>query len=104
MLCRSDQSQHPNTTLLQRSDISVVPLREISLEAIQRYDERHEISPRPHFLELWLRHRAGDVFVARDSQGHATATCAFGLAYSPSVKVGGWGPGWQKIPSWHRCC
>ena len=69
MLCRSDQSQHPNTTLLQRSDISVVPLREISLEAIQRYDERHEISPRPHFLELWLRHRAGDVFVARDSQG-----------------------------------
>ena len=36
LLCRSDQSQHPNTTLLQRSDISVVPLREISLEAIQR--------------------------------------------------------------------
>jgi len=69
MLCRSDQSEHPNTTLLQRSDITVVPLREISLEAIQRYDERHEISPRPHFLELWLRHRAGDVFVARDSQG-----------------------------------
>ena len=69
MLCRSEQSQHPNTTLLQRSDITVVPLRKISLEAIQRYDERHEISPRPHFLELWLRHRAGDVFVARDSQG-----------------------------------
>ena len=69
MLCRSDQSQRPNTTLLDRSDITVVPLREISLEAIQRYDERHEISPRPHFLELWLRHRAGDVFVTRDAQG-----------------------------------
>ena len=69
MLCRSDQSEHPNTTLLQRSDITVVPLREISLEAIQRYDERHEISPRPHFLELWLRHRAGDVFITRDAQG-----------------------------------
>ena len=69
MLCRSDQSQHPNTTLRDRSDITVVPLREISLEAIQRYDERHEISPRPHFLELWLRHRAGDVFVTRDAQG-----------------------------------
>ena len=69
MLCRSDQSQHPYTTLRDRSDITVVPLREISLEAIQRYDERHEISPRPHFLELWLRHRAGDVFVTRDAQG-----------------------------------
>ena len=69
MLCRSDQSEHPNTTLLQRSDITVVPLGEISLEAIQRYDERHEISPRPHFLELWLRHRAGSVFVARDAHG-----------------------------------
>ena len=69
MFCRSDESQHPNTTLLHRSDITVVPLREISLEAIQRYDERHEISPRPHFLELWLRHRAGNVFVARDFQG-----------------------------------
>ncbi|NBR83647.1 MAG: N-acetyltransferase [Flavobacteriia bacterium] len=69
MLCRSDQSHHPNTTLLHRSDITVVPLREISLEAIQRYDERHEISPRPHFLELWLRHKAGNVFVAGDAQG-----------------------------------
>ena len=49
MLCRSVQSQHPNTTLLQRSDITVVPLREISLEAIQRYDERHEVRPRPPF-------------------------------------------------------
>ena len=25
----------------------MVPLRDVSLEAIQRYDERHEISPRP---------------------------------------------------------
>ena len=47
MFCRSDQSQHPNTTLLHRSDITVVLLREISLEATQRYDERHEISPGP---------------------------------------------------------
>ena len=39
MLCRSEQSQHPNTTLLQRSDITVVPLREISLETIERYDK-----------------------------------------------------------------
>ena len=69
MLCCSDQSQHPHTTLLHRSDITVVPLREISLEAIQRYDERNKISPRPHFLELLLRHRAGNVFVAKDAQG-----------------------------------
>ena len=41
--------------------MTVVPLREIPLEAIQRYDLRHEISPRPHFPELWLLHRAGDV-------------------------------------------
>lgn len=63
-MCLSDQSEHPNTSLLRRSDISVVPLRDVSLEAIQRYDERHEISPRPHFLEQWLRHKAGEVFVA----------------------------------------
>ena len=24
--------------------------------------------------------------------------CGFGLACSPSVKVGGWGLGWRKIP------
>ena len=69
MLCLSDQSNNPNTTLLHRSDINVVSLRDISLEAIQRYDERHEISPRPHFLELWLRHKAGEVFVAMDTKG-----------------------------------
>ena len=50
MLCRSDQSQHPNTTLLQRSDISVVPLREISLEAIQLYDCLLYTSPSPRDL------------------------------------------------------
>ena len=68
MLCRSD---HPSqvSSPSQRSDIAIVPLSEVSLEAIQRYDERHEISPRPHFLELWLRHRAGHVFVARDAEG-----------------------------------
>ncbi len=68
-MCLSDQSEHPNTSLLRRSDISVVPLRDVSLEAIQRYDERHEISPRPHFLEQWLRHKAGEVFVAMDGKG-----------------------------------
>ena len=69
LLCLSEESQHPNTTTLHRTDISVVPLRDIPLEAVQSYDERHEISPRPHFLEQWLRHKAGDVFVAIDSKG-----------------------------------
>ena len=67
MLFRSEASLDASHS--QRSDVAVVPLREVSLEAIQRYDERHEISPRPHFLELWLRHRAGDVFAARDAEG-----------------------------------
>jgi len=69
-----------------------VPLREISLEAIQRYDERHEISPRPHFLELWLRHRAGDVFVARDSQG----TCHGYVRIRPCLLP--IGEGWRVGP------
>ena len=103
MLWRSDQSQHPNTTLLHRSDITVVPLREISLEAIQRYDERHKsvhglISLNCGYAtgletSLWRE-------ILRES---AMATCAFGPACSRSVKVGGWGPGWRKIPPWHRC-
>ena len=67
MLFRSESTLDLSPS--QRSDVAVVPLRQVSLEAIQRYDERHEISPRPHFLELWLQHRAGDVFAARDGEG-----------------------------------
>ena len=102
MLCRTDQSQHPNTTLLHLSDISVVPLREISLEAIQRYDELHQISPRFHSLELCLRHRAGNVFVARDPQEE----CHGYVRIRPSLlPIGeGWRvPGWRMMPIWHRC-
>ena len=69
-----------------------MPLREISLEAIQRYDERHEISPRPHFLELWLRQRAGNVFVARDPQGE----CHGYVRIRPSLLP--IGEGWRVGP------
>ena len=92
MLCLSDQSNHPNSTLLHRSDISVVPLRDVSLESIQRYDERHEISPRPHFLELWLRHKAGEVFVAMD----ANAECHGYVRIRPCLLP--IGEGWRVGP------
>ena len=68
-LCLSEESQHPRSTLLHRNDVEVTPLRDIPLDAIQDYDACHEISPRPHFLECWLHHRAGEVFVAMDSNG-----------------------------------
>ena len=43
ILFRSEASLDASPS--QRSDVAVVPLHEVSLEAIQRYDERHEISP-----------------------------------------------------------
>ena len=61
-----ESSQQPTRRLLHRNDITIVPLKAISLDAVQAYDERHEISPRPHFLQQWLNHQAGDVFVAMD--------------------------------------
>ena len=113
MLFRSEASLDASPS--QRSDVAVVPLHEVSLEAIQRYDERHEISPRPHFLELWLRHRAGDVFAARDARARANAMPELsqkGLIRAHSallLPIGeGWRVGWPdgspKTPAWPRCC
>ena len=69
VLSLSDQPNRPKSRLLHHNNKFVVPLRDVSLEAIQQYDERHEICPRPHFLELWLRHKAGEVYVAKDANG-----------------------------------
>jgi ribosomal-protein-alanine N-acetyltransferase len=67
LLCLEETSIHPDSLLLHGNHIEIVPLESISIDAVQAYDERHEISPRPHFLEQWLNHRAGAVFVAVDS-------------------------------------
>ena len=67
LLCLDESSSNPNNRLVHRNEIAIVPLESISIDAVQTYDERHEIRPRPHFLEQWLNHRAGDVFVAIDS-------------------------------------
>ena len=50
-------------------ELRVVSSLNISVDAIQKYDVIHEISPRPHFLSQWLNHPAGDVFSAVDTTG-----------------------------------
>ena len=91
-LCLEESSTHPSSRLLHRNDITVVPLGNISIDAVQAYDERHEISPRPHFLEQWLNHRAGDVFVAMD----ATQQCHGYVRIRPCLLP--IGQGWRIGP------
>ena len=71
--------------------MTVVPLREIPLEAIQRYDLRHEISPRPHFPELWLL--LGQERLARDAQGECLGDVGIRPCLPPigeGSRVGPW--------------
>ena len=102
MLFRSEASLDASSS--QRSDVAVVPLREVSLEAIQRYDERHEISPRPTSLSYGSATEPEMCSRRGMPRANAMATCAFGLACCQSARAGGWAPGSPKTPAWPRCC
>ena len=104
MLYRSEQSQHPSTTLLQRSDITVVHYVRSLSRRFSATTNATKSAHGPIFLNCGYATGQETCLWQEIPRGHATATCAFGLAYSPSAKVGGWGPGWRKIPPWHRCC
>ena len=48
---------------------NLVPGNGISEAEVQMYDAHREPSPRPHFLHLWLTHKAGSVFALADQAG-----------------------------------
>ncbi|GCE65756.1 N-acetyltransferase [cyanobiont of Ornithocercus magnificus] len=73
-------------------DLEVVSSLNISVDAIQKYDVVHEISPRPHFLSQWLNHPAGDVFSAVDTAG----SCHGYLRIRPCLLL--IGEGWRIGP------
>ena len=47
----------------------VVPVNQISPEAVLIYDSQREPSPRPHFLNVWLKNSFGNVSVLVDNNG-----------------------------------
>ena len=50
-------------------DFDVVPVADISSEAVLNYDSQREPSPRPHFLNDWLNNSYGTVKVLLDKNG-----------------------------------
>jgi len=61
----------PNETFYKdvQHNFKVVPESEISSEAVLNYDSQREPSPRPHFLNDWLKDSVGFVKALVDSNG-----------------------------------
>ena len=51
------------------SNFSFVEGSSIPTNAVEKFDEKRENTPRPHFLSNWLRHPAGKVIAVIDNEG-----------------------------------
>ncbi len=51
------------------NDFSFVEGSSINSNAVERFDEKRETTPRPHFLSSWLNHPAGKVIAIIDNEG-----------------------------------
>ena len=65
-LISDGSTRKPRTSL---KGFNLVPGSGISEAEVQMYDAHREPSPRPHFLHLWLTHKAGSVFALADQAG-----------------------------------
>ena len=50
-------------------DFSFVEGSSIPTNAVEKFDEKREATPRPHFLSSWLNHPAGKVIAVVDKEG-----------------------------------